>query len=108
MKMKTVREVRELTGVSARTLRYYDQIGLLKPTRSEVGYRLYDEDDIVRLKQILRYRMVDMPLDEIMVMLTDEHDEIKRKLHAHLDRLVNKKEVLEEKIRWVEEMIEEM
>ena len=43
--MKTVKEVQELTGVSIRTLRYYDEIGLLKPTEvTEAGYRLYDEN----------------------------------------------------------------
>ncbi len=61
--MKTIKEIAELTGVSARTLRYYDEIGLLKPTdKSEAGYRLYDEDALETLRQILFFREFDIPL----------------------------------------------
>ena len=55
--MKTVKEVSELSGISVRTLHYYDEIGLLKPTVvSEAGYRLYDDKAIERLGQILVFR----------------------------------------------------
>ena len=51
-----IKEVSELTGVSARTLRYYDQIGLLKPSKtSEAGYRYYGERELEILQQILFY-----------------------------------------------------
>lgn len=64
--MKTVKEVSELTGVSIRTLRHYDQIGLLKPTAvSEAGYRLYDETALERLHTILLFRELAFPLKEI-------------------------------------------
>lgn len=54
--MRTVNEVSKLTGVSIRTLQYYDSIGLLKPTEyTEVGYRLYDEEALERLQQILLF-----------------------------------------------------
>ena len=52
--MMTVHEVAKLAGVSVRTLRYYDQLGLLPPaSASEAGYRLYNGDDLKRLQRIL-------------------------------------------------------
>ncbi len=45
--MRTVKEISDITGISVRTLHYYDEIGLLKPTdKSEAGYRLYDDNDM--------------------------------------------------------------
>ena len=64
--MRTVKDVSELTGISVRTLHYYDEIGLLKPTScSEAGYRLYDDKALETLQQILFFREFDMPLKEI-------------------------------------------
>ncbi|MCR1842439.1 MerR family transcriptional regulator [Murimonas intestini] len=64
--MKTVKEVSEITGVSIRTLRYYDEIGLLKPTQlTDAGYRLYDNEAIGRLQQIMFYRELEIPLVDI-------------------------------------------
>ena len=61
--MRTVKEVSELTGISVRTLHYYDEIGLFEPTVvSEAGYRLYDDKALERLQQILFFREFDMPL----------------------------------------------
>lgn len=59
--MKTVKEVSEITGVSIRTLRYYDEIGLLKPAAmTEAGYRLYDNRTIERLQEILFFRELEI------------------------------------------------
>ncbi len=61
--MMTVKEVSEITGISVRTLHYYDEIGLLTPSgKSEAGYRLYDEKALERLRQILFFREFDLPL----------------------------------------------
>ena len=61
--MRTVNGVSKLTGVSIRTLQYYDNIGLLKPTEyTEAGYRLYDEEALERLQQILLFRELEFPL----------------------------------------------
>lgn len=55
--MKTVKEVSEITGISIRTLRYYDEIGLLKPTElTEAGYRLYDNKALEKLQEIMFFR----------------------------------------------------
>ena len=63
MTMMTVNEVSKLTGVSIRTLQYYDTIGLLKPIEyTESGYRLYDDTSLERLQQILLFKELEFPL----------------------------------------------
>ena len=57
-KMKTVKEVSMITGVSIRTWRYYDEIGLLKPTElTEAGYRLYDNKALEKLQEIVNHTL---------------------------------------------------
>ncbi|MCI6429926.1 MAG: MerR family transcriptional regulator [Lachnospiraceae bacterium] len=64
--MKTVKEVAMITGVSIRTLRYYDEIGLLRPTElTETGYRLYDNKALEKLQEILFFRELEIPLIDI-------------------------------------------
>lgn len=64
--MKTVKEVSEITGVSIRTLRYYDEIDLLKPTElTEAGYRLYDNKALEKLQEIMFFRELEVPLTDI-------------------------------------------
>ncbi|MDO4890996.1 MAG: MerR family transcriptional regulator [Coriobacteriaceae bacterium] len=68
--MRTVHEVSELAHVSVRTLHHYDQIGLLKPSaRSKSGYRLYSDDDLMRLQQIMLFRELEFPLADIKAIL---------------------------------------
>ena len=64
--MKTVKDVSEITGISIRTLRYYDEIGLLKPTKlTEAGYRLYDNKAVEKLQEIMFFRELEIPLIDI-------------------------------------------
>ena len=64
--MMTVKEVSRLTGVSVRTLQYYDRIGLLHPAGyTESGYRLYDDAALETLQQILLFRELEFPLKQI-------------------------------------------
>jgi DNA-binding transcriptional MerR regulator len=64
--MYTIRKLAAIANISTRTLRYYDEIGLLKPTSyMESGYRLYDEVAVDMLQQILLYKTMGMPLNEI-------------------------------------------
>lgn len=74
--MKTVKEVSMITGVSIRTLRYYDEIGLLKPTElTESGYRLYDNKALEKLQEILFFRELEIPLIDIKkIMDTPNYD----------------------------------
>lgn len=68
--MKTVKEISRLTGVSVRTLHYYDEINLLKPTETtDAGYRLYDDTELERLHSILLFRELKFPLGEIKAIL---------------------------------------
>lgn len=70
--MKTISQVAELAGVSTRTLQYYDEIGLLNPSElSTSGYRLYDDDAMQTLQQILFFRELGFRLKEIKEMLED-------------------------------------
>ena len=70
--MRTVKQVSELTGISIRTLHYYDEISLLKPSKvTESGYRLYDDDALQILQQILFFRELDFPLKNIRAIMLD-------------------------------------
>ncbi|MBO5353823.1 MAG: MerR family transcriptional regulator [Lachnospiraceae bacterium] len=70
--MKTVKEVSQMIGISIRTLRYYDEIGLLKPARiSENQYRLYDEKDLEKLREIMFFKEMDIPLETIKKLLAN-------------------------------------
>jgi len=62
----TVGELSRLTGVTVRALHHYDEIGLVRPSqRSVAGYRLYDDDDVLRLQQVLVFRELGVPLEDI-------------------------------------------
>ena len=64
--MRTISQVAELTGISIRTLQYYDEIGLLKPSElTQSGYRLYDDEALQKLQQILFFRELDFKLKDI-------------------------------------------
>lgn len=68
--MRTVKEISNITGISVRTLHYYDEIGLFKPTdKSDAGYRLYDDKALEQLQQILFFREFDIPLKEIKAVM---------------------------------------
>ena len=68
--MKTIKEVAKLTGLSIRTLRYYDEIGLLKPTAcTEAGYRLYDDEALKKLQEIMFFRELDFSLTDIKYIM---------------------------------------
>ncbi len=94
--MMTVSEVSRLTGVSARTLRYYDRLGLLKPSEvSAAGYRRYDEAALERLQQVLLFRELEFPLKEIKAILDAPGFDRTRALGQQIELLTLKKEHLE-------------
>lgn len=97
--MKTVKEISDLTGISARTLHYYDEIGLLPPTdKTEAGYRLYDDHALETLQQILFFREFDIPLKEIKRVMDDPALDKTQLWKAQRDMLVQKKQRLEDLI----------
>ena len=69
----SINQVEKMTGVSKRNIRFYEKEGLLLPKRNEEnGYRVYDENDIWRIKVIKMLRMLDMPLEEIQCVLEED------------------------------------
>lgn len=94
--MRTVKEVSELTGVSVRTLHYYDSIDLLKPTKvTTAGYRMYDDTALERLQQILLFRELEFPLKEIKEIIDSESFDRNKALEQQLELLTLKKEHLD-------------
>ena len=86
--MRTVKEIAELTGISARTLHYYDEIGLLAPTsKTEAGYRLYDDKALETLQQILFFREFDIPLKEIKAIIDSSDFDRNKALELYNIRL---------------------
>ena len=94
--MMTVNEVSKLTGVSVRTLQYYDTIGLLKPSGyTEAGYRLYDDASLERLQQILLFKELEFPLKEIKGIIDAPDFDRNKALQQQIELLTMKKEHLE-------------
>ncbi|WP_040227308.1 MerR family transcriptional regulator [Bhargavaea cecembensis] len=108
--MKTIREMTEQFGVTSRTLRYYEELGLLDPERTEGGRRLYPTADVVRMKLITRGKRYGFSLDEIkeMVLLFDKD----RSGRAQLERTIRygdeKLKEIDDRIRELKEIREEI
>ena len=103
----TVSEVSRRTGVSVRALQYYDKIGLLSPaTRTPSGYRLYDDEALERLQQILLFRELQFPLKEIKIILESPTFDRGRVLEQQIVLLTLKKERLERLISFAREIKE--
>ena len=104
--MRTVKELSDFTGISVRTLHYYDEIGLLKPTRkSDAGYRLYDDKALERLQQILFFREFDIPLKEIRAVMEDPVFDRNQILQMQRDMLTAKKERIERLIVSIDDIL---
>ncbi|WP_019849670.1 MerR family transcriptional regulator [Desulfitobacterium sp. PCE1] len=102
----TVQRLAHLAGVSPRTLRYYDEIGILKPARiSSSGYRIYGQQEVDRLQQILFYRELGMSLEGIKDIITSPDFDGTKALWEHREKLLEKKEQLEQLIENVEKTI---
>ena len=105
----TVSKLAKLSGVSPRTLRYYDEISLLSPefsTRNK--YRIYGPEQVQRLQQILFYKAMGFPLDEISNILDAEGFDPLLALENHKKRLNSKKEQLEKLLFNIDQTIEEL
>ena len=99
----TVQKLAKLAGISGRTFRYYDEIGLLKPARiNSSGYRIYGQKEVDRLQQILFYRKLDMDLDTIKSILSSSTFDELAALIEHKEKLLEKRERLERLITTVE------
>ena len=95
-KMMIVNEVSRLTGVSIRTLQYYDKIGLLPPADyTEVGYRLYDDETLQKLQIILLFRELEFPLKDIRRIIESPDFDREKALEQQIHILELKKEHIE-------------
>lgn len=104
--MRTVKEVSELTGISARTLHYYDEIGLFPPTgKSEAGYRLYDDRALEILQQILFFREFGIPLKDIKTVMKNPSLDRNQILQLQREMLVEKKERMERLIASIDNVL---
>ncbi|TCN26666.1 MerR family transcriptional regulator [Mesobacillus foraminis] len=102
----TVQKLATLAGVSSRTLRYYDEIGILKPARiNSSGYRIYGQDEVDRLQQILFYRELGLDLDSIKKMVTAPYFDGAQALKEHREKLLEKRQQLDALIANVEKTI---
>ena len=94
--MMTVHEVSKLSGVSIRTLQYYDSIGLLKPSDyTESGYRLYDDAALERLQMILLFKELEIPLKDITKIIDSPQFDRSKALEQQIKLLTLKKEHIE-------------
>jgi len=92
----TVQKLAELAGVSTRTLRYYDEIGILKPARiNSSGYRIYGQAEVDRLQQILFYRELGVKLEKITEIITSSSFDEIAALKEHREKLLEKRTQLD-------------
>lgn len=104
----TVQKLGQLAGVSTRTLRYYDQIGLLQPSRiNSNGYRIYGQPEVNRLQQILFYKELGVSLDTIKEILSSPTFDAETALREHRIKLIEKRKQIEQLISNVEKTIAE-
>ena len=103
-----IKEFADFTGVSVRTLHYYDEIGLLPPASVDraTGYRFYDEQSLLRMQEILFYRELDFPLKSIGEILSSPEYDKRKALHEQKQLLTLKKERLERLISAIDGAME--
>ncbi|KPL60363.1 MerR family transcriptional regulator [Rossellomorea vietnamensis] len=102
----TVKKLGEIAGVSPRTLRYYDEIELLKPARTNSsGYRIYGQEEVDRLQQILFYKELGVGLDDIKDILDDPAFDSTLALREHREKLLNRRDQLDQLIANVDKTL---
>jgi DNA-binding transcriptional MerR regulator len=107
--MYTVKQLSKMAGVTPRTLHHYDDIGILKPSHvGDNGYRYYDEDALLRLQQILFYRELDMPLDDIKMIMAESRFDALTALESHKQALKKQMERTKRLLKTVDNTIEHL
>jgi DNA-binding transcriptional MerR regulator len=102
----TVSQLARMAGVSVRMLHHYDALGLLRPSaRTAAGYRLYQEQDLMRLQQILFFKELDLPLDQIRAILDDPAFDQAQALKAHRRMLEKRTERLARLLKTIDKTI---
>jgi MerR family transcriptional regulator, thiopeptide resistance regulator len=107
--MFTVKQLSRMAGITPRTLHYYDEIGLLKPSRIGAnGYRYYGEEALLCLQQILLYRELDMPLDDIKHIMGRRNFDVLGTLQEHKEELGKRVMRLERLIATVDRTVDHL
>ena len=107
--MYKINEVSKLTGVSIRMLHHYDKIKLLEPSkRTDSNYRMYNDDDIARLYQILLFKELEFPLQEIKQILDDKDFNREEALKVQRNLIFEKKKRLERILESIDDTIENL
>ena len=105
--MFTVKQLSKMAGVTPRTLHHYDDIGLLKPSQvGENGYRYYGEEALIKLQQILFYRELDFPLEEIRRIMGRRDFDLLGALQSHREALQKKSARLSQLLATVDNTIQ--
>lgn len=106
MKKYSAKGLSKLAGVSVRTLHNYDEIGLLKPAiRTEANYRLYGENELLKLQQILFFKELDFSLKEIIDLLDDPDFDLIKALESHKQALISKQKRISVMLNTVEKTV---
>lgn len=103
--MQNIKAITKMTGLTSKTLRHWESVGLLAPARDQNDYRLYSEQDIAQIFYIMSLRKLDLPLDQIKNILSQYEDE-KKTLSQHLMRLNNQLKHLEKLIEHLSHKLE--
>jgi DNA-binding transcriptional MerR regulator len=103
----TIKKIADLAGVTTRTIRYYDEIGLLQPASTgENGYRYYDHTSLLRLQQILFFRELDVPLKDIRLIMNHPRFDLLEALEDHRKSLQERAKRLDKLIETVGKTID--
>lgn len=105
----TIHQLAKLAGVSVRTLHHYDQIGLLQPSRSKSnGYRQYEEAELLKLQQILFYRELEFPLEEIKAILKNPRFNMQTALLEHRQLIQMKRKRLDGLLKTIDATLKKL
>ena len=104
--MKKIKEVIELSGLSRRTLQYYDYMGLMDNSRTSENYRLYGEEDLQQLWEIILYKEMGFRLDEIRKLLNNEECDTRDSLMTKADSIKKEISELQRILNFIEKVID--
>lgn len=103
--MRKIKDVVELSGLSRRTLQYYDDTGLMDNSRTAENYRLYGDEDLERLWRIILYKEMGFHLDEIRNLLDSDESDMKALLKTRADSIESEVSDLQRILNFIEKVI---
>ena len=105
----TIKQIADMAGVTTRTIRYYDQIDLLKPVEIRTnGYRYYDQSSLLKLQQIMFFRELDLPLEDIRSIINRPDFDMVDALNKHRMSLQTQQNRLQRLLRTLDQTIESL